>query len=250
MSASTAHGMKEVTRTVSAQHGEHGAVRRPVQSPPAESQEREQAAREFARTDEGLLSFRKIFEEAPIGMAVLNRDGRFLSVNSALSRLLGYAADELAALTLEELTRPEDQAIDAGEAKALWAGERDSYVIQKRFSRKDNTAVTGRVIVSVLRDQAGNAQYRLVVVEGTQVQQTPAVQEFSRSNTFLDAAPSWAHCSRCQSNLLVGSRWRIWEWPLLLLLHRPVRCRACGRRGFKFLWAGVPARPLSDSNSV
>lgn len=250
MSASTAHGVKGLMGAVSAEGGEHTATRRAMQSPPAQADVWEQGAREIARTEEGLLSFRRIFEEAPIGLAVLDQAGRFLKFNSALSRLLGYPAGELAALALEELTHPEDRAIDDAEAKALLAGDRNQYSTQKRFSRKDGRTVTGRVIVSLLRDQTGNAQYQLVVIDETQMQQSPTVQESSKGNTFIDAAPSSAHCRRCKSNLLVRSRWRLWEWPLLFLLHRPVRCRACGRRSFRFLWAGVPARALSDPRSA
>jgi hypothetical protein len=58
----------------------------------------------------------------------------------------------------------------------------------------------------------------------------------------VDLVPSSAHCATCKSDSLVRSRWRLWEWPLLLVLHRPVRCRACGRRAFKPLWAHVPGR--------
>jgi PAS domain S-box-containing protein len=250
MAASTAHGLKGLMGAVSAEDGDPIATRRAMQSSPAEPDDWEQSNEQFARTEEDLLPFRRIFEEAPIGMAVLTAEGRFLKVNSALSRLLGYAGDELAILTLGQVTHPEDRAIDDAEARGLWAGERENYAIQKRFVRKDQRTVTGRVIASVLRDQASQAQHRLVAIDETQADEKPLVQQVSKGNTFVDAAPSSAHCSRCKSNLLVRSRWRLWEWPLLLLLHRPVRCRACGRRGFKFLWAGVPGRPLSDPRSA
>ena len=69
---------------------------------------------------------RTAFDAAPIGMAEVGVDGRFLRVNPALCRLLGYPAHVLEQLTAAELSHPEDagrvrQAIDAlacGEATA------------------------------------------------------------------------------------------------------------------------------------
>ena len=50
----------------------------------------EQMGQQLARTEESLLQLRKVFDEGPIGMAVLATDGRFLRVNAALSHLVGY----------------------------------------------------------------------------------------------------------------------------------------------------------------
>ncbi|WP_148231839.1 PAS domain S-box protein [Deinococcus proteolyticus] len=39
--------------------------------------------------------YEAMFQESPIGMALVSLEGTFLSVNSALCRILGYSSEEL-----------------------------------------------------------------------------------------------------------------------------------------------------------
>ncbi len=54
--------------------------------------------------------FREVFENAPFGLAVTGTDRRFLQVNAALCRMLGYSEQELHALNWADLTHPDDLA--------------------------------------------------------------------------------------------------------------------------------------------
>src|SRR5688572_5044940 len=56
--------------------------------------------------------FRLTIDEAPIGMALVAPDGRFLRVNRALCGIVGYTADELTGLTFQAITHPEDLNAD------------------------------------------------------------------------------------------------------------------------------------------
>jgi PAS domain S-box-containing protein len=56
--------------------------------------------------------FRHIFEEAPIGMAVVGLDGTLLQVNKAFCEMVGYGERELTARGLSALTHPDDVAKD------------------------------------------------------------------------------------------------------------------------------------------
>jgi PAS domain-containing protein len=49
------------------------------------------------------LRFQAMFEGAAIGMAICQLDGRILEANPALSRMLGYSREELAAAHSSEL---------------------------------------------------------------------------------------------------------------------------------------------------
>ncbi len=71
---------------------------------------------ERKRAQEALLQseqrFRRAFESAAIGMALVDIDGRFLEVNDALCAIVGYTADELIQKTFQEITHPDDLELD------------------------------------------------------------------------------------------------------------------------------------------
>jgi PAS domain S-box-containing protein len=242
MSVSTVQERKKVIETVAHPDLSPMAARGATLSLRSELGELDEIAEQLARTEEGMLQLRMAFEEAPIGMAVLAADGRFQNVNRALCRVLGYSAAELLEMRIEQVTHAEDRTIDQAEAARIWEGQTSSYTVRKRYLQKNGATISARLIGSVLRDEGGEPLYRMAMIE--------EIAPELRAPTFngsVDLAPSSAHCNNCRSDLLVRSRWRVWELPLLPLLLRPVRCRTCGHRAFKFLWAGVPGR--SDSQT-
>src|SRR4051794_35681263 len=52
--------------------------------------------------------FRELFEGAPIGMALLALDERFLRVNASFCSMVGYSKEELCQRTAEDITFPDD----------------------------------------------------------------------------------------------------------------------------------------------
>lgn len=53
------------------------------------------------------------FSEAPLGIALIGLDGRYLRVNRALCEMLGRAEDELVGSTSAPFTHPDDLAVTA-----------------------------------------------------------------------------------------------------------------------------------------
>lgn len=78
-------------------------------------------------------TFRTAFDAAPIGMALVGLDGRFLQVNAALCGILGYQPAELIELTFQDITHPDDLHIDVARAEQLVTGEIDRYRMEKRY---------------------------------------------------------------------------------------------------------------------
>ena len=62
--------------------------------------------------------FETAFAAAPIGMAMVGLDGRFLRCNQALADLTGYAEDELTAMTFQDITHPADLDLDLAHVRA------------------------------------------------------------------------------------------------------------------------------------
>ena len=109
--------------------------------------------------------FRRAFEDAPIGMALVAPDGRFLRVNRALSEITGYAEAELLGRTFQEITHPDDIDEDVAGTVQLLSGEIRTYRIEKRYLRPDGETVWVMLSVSLVRDEDGSPLYFVSEIE-------------------------------------------------------------------------------------
>ena len=108
--------------------------------------------------------YRTLVEHAPVGVIHATLDGRIEYANSALCNLLGYSREELRAKSWQELTHPEDLAADESLAGRVLAGELPHYTLQKRYLRKDATAVWVELFGTFVFDQVGAPVQGVAVV--------------------------------------------------------------------------------------
>ncbi|MBI5184710.1 MAG: PAS domain S-box protein [Nitrospinae bacterium] len=99
--------------------------------------------------------FRRIFEEGPIGIAIVDFGHRFVMANPAMLVLTGYTNEELACLNIADITHPEDREKDIQLAAQLLQGNIPSYRIEKRFVRKDDKTIWTHLTASLVRDENG-----------------------------------------------------------------------------------------------
>jgi PAS domain S-box-containing protein len=92
--------------------------------------------------------FRGVFENAGLGIALIDESGAIFEANPALESMLGYEAGELQNVHLEHLTHPEHLDADKQRYQELIAGERDQYQLEKRYLRQDGEAFWGYLTVS------------------------------------------------------------------------------------------------------
>jgi PAS domain S-box-containing protein len=109
--------------------------------------------------------FRATFENAAVGISHVAPNGRFLRFNKALSRLLGWPADELISKSVWEITHPDDLAVELAQFRQLEDGRVDSYSLDKRDLRKDESIVWIRLTRSCVRKRDGSVDYFVAVVE-------------------------------------------------------------------------------------
>jgi diguanylate cyclase (GGDEF)-like protein/PAS domain S-box-containing protein len=118
---------------------------------------------ERKRTEDALREardrFRSIFDHAPIGVAMVTLEGRYLQVNRSLCEILGYTVEELQALTWQEITNPDDLAASSDYARRLVEGEFPKYHLEKRFLHADGHTVWASLSVSLVRDSEGEPLY-------------------------------------------------------------------------------------------
>src|SRR5215468_1300458 len=109
--------------------------------------------------------FRATFDSAAVGVAHIGPDGRWLRVNRALCRILGYPADELLTKTFHDLTYPDDLATDLVQVELMREGKIDSYNLEKRDLRKDGAIIWARKTVGCVRKGDGSIDYFVSVIE-------------------------------------------------------------------------------------
>lgn len=109
--------------------------------------------------------FRCLFDHAPIGMALVSAEGRFLKVNRALCRLIGYPETSLLRTCFQDLTHPDDLDSDVRLAAELLAGRRASYQMDKRYRHAAGHVIWARLSVSLVRDTVGEPLYFVSQIE-------------------------------------------------------------------------------------
>ncbi len=106
------------------------------------------------------------FDNAALGICVVNKENRMLSWNSALQEMLGYTAEELYTLATQDLTHPDDYALEAETyRKHILYEQGNSYRIEKRLKRKDGTYFWASITNSLIRDDDGNILLGIGILE-------------------------------------------------------------------------------------
>ncbi len=118
--------------------------------------ERRAAQRSLEEAEE---RFRRAFDDAPIGMALVGLDGRCLRTNTSLCTILGYSTSELLELRFQDLTHADDLERSNESARGLVAGEYPSFAHDSRYIRKNGDVVWTTLSVSLVRDHAEQPSY-------------------------------------------------------------------------------------------
>ena len=108
--------------------------------------------------------FRELFEGAPIGMAVLALDERFLQVNTSFCKMVGYSNEELRQRTAEDITFAEDIEPGRQLAQSLLNGTA-RYTGDKRYVHKTGKILWVSRTASIIRNEKGEPQHYLLMVE-------------------------------------------------------------------------------------
>jgi PAS domain S-box-containing protein len=124
--------------------------------------EREQAQEQLRRNEE---RFRKMFEEGPIGMAIVDASFRLIKVNAAFCQMLGYSEQELIGLTVADITYSKDMPQNRKLIKQALNGVISSYQMEKRYIRKDGKLIWGHLAVSLFHNEKGDFLYFLAKIE-------------------------------------------------------------------------------------
>ncbi len=98
---------------------------------------------------------RAVFENAAVGIDLVDSDGGFLQVNGCFTEMLGYTQDELLNLTFFDISHPDDVEVSRINHEKMVRGETESYRFEKRYVRKDGDVLWADVSVSPVRGPEG-----------------------------------------------------------------------------------------------
>jgi PAS domain S-box-containing protein len=140
--------------------------------------------RGMSELEEAEERWRLTIDNAPVGIALVDMDGRFLRVNETLCRTLGYEPEHLIQLTFQELTHADDLDRDLELRDALVSGQIPRYRLRKRYRRADGDHVWADLFVSLARDASGRPLHFISYVEDVS-EQVEVAERIQRMNQDL-----------------------------------------------------------------
>jgi PAS domain S-box-containing protein len=109
--------------------------------------------------------FRTVFEESPIGIALVDLNGRFIQASQAFLEMVGSEAGELLTKNISDLAHAEDGRVDQQRFRDLVEGRRSRYQMELRFPRKDGSVGWGNLNAAAIRSGTGEFLYGLRLLE-------------------------------------------------------------------------------------
>jgi PAS domain S-box-containing protein len=109
--------------------------------------------------------YRSTFDLSAVGIAHVDPDGKWLRVNTRLCEIVGYTESELVNITFQDITHPDDLAVDLQQAEKVRDGKLATYSMEKRYIRKDGRVIWINLTVSGVRDSSGKLKHFIAVVE-------------------------------------------------------------------------------------
>ncbi|WP_416058604.1 PAS domain S-box protein [Stenotrophomonas maltophilia] len=134
--------------------------------------------------------FAGAFTSAALGMALVSLEGRWLDVNDALCRILGYPREELLQVDFQRLTYPADLQNDLALVQDLLAGRCSYYHLEKRYLDRDGNIIWARLSVSLVRNERGDPLHFVSQIQDITAQRSSEQRLFEseqRSRITLDA---------------------------------------------------------------
>jgi PAS domain S-box-containing protein len=168
-----------------------------------ENRDRKQAEAELRASEE---RWRGLFESVPIGVALITSDGRYLAVNQAFQKMLGYSETELLGRSPIELTHEDDRATTEAFRAARTAGYARTIRREKRYRRKDGSVIWVDISSFLLPVAQGSALEARFAVDITERKQ--AEENLRQSEAFLIQAQQISQTGSWYWNVKTGEvRW-------------------------------------------
>jgi PAS domain S-box-containing protein len=109
--------------------------------------------------------FRAVFEDAPVGIALVGTDSQFIDANRLLCEMLGWRRDELVGRPLTAVVAPQDYDVGGDLAARVFNGEIARYRVARRYQTRSGEVLPVMEASTVLRATDGRPLYWITFVE-------------------------------------------------------------------------------------
>jgi PAS domain S-box-containing protein len=103
--------------------------------------------------------FRSAFDDANIGMCLVDLDGRLLQVNDQMAEIFGYSREELEGKSVNDFTHPDYLEVSPRFIERSVAGDVERAEFEKKYLHRDGHVLWGLVTSSLIRDAEGEPRY-------------------------------------------------------------------------------------------
>ena len=134
-----------------------------------------------------LKDIESIFNLAAIGIARVDLDGSWLSVNQQICDILGYNEEALYQQKFQSITHPEDLDLELQLINEVIEGKRNTYSMAKRYICKMDKLIWTNLTASLVKDESGKPSYFIWIVENITWEKTVQA-ELRRDKNFFDRA--------------------------------------------------------------
>jgi len=152
------------------------------------------------------LKFHTIFEEAPLGVAVIDSlTGHIYDANPAYAQIAGRPIEELRTLDWMEITHPDDVQEDLDNMAAMNAGETSGFAMQKRYIQPDGTTRWINMTIAAMQvDDKSKPRHLCMTKDITEKKKSKLALKESEENT--------RNSQNQLLNVINGAHLGYWDW--------------------------------------
>ncbi len=96
--------------------------------------------------------YRAVFDNASVGINIVDFDGKMVATNKAFQEMIGYTEEELKGKSVFDITALEDIQTSKDSFKNLRDGIVNSYRFEKRYIKKDGGTIWIDISISAIKD--------------------------------------------------------------------------------------------------
>ena len=141
---------------------------------------------------ESLDAYKLAFANAPVGIAKVALNGKFLQANTVFCNLVGRTNEELITMDFQSITHADDLAEDVENVRKCLTKEQNEYNMEKRYVRKNGESIWVRLHVKILNDYENKPlqfiAYASDISESKKIKQQleQTMERLSRNNEDLE----------------------------------------------------------------